>query len=309
MWRKLLCDFLQKIGFCRQQSVLVVATNPPFRITQYPFSDARDLNGDRAPTWTIAGPNTAVGVLNNVAVHARKIYAAIDSAVVSFPLRQGGDLTPTFILAGQISLPVVRTDKHGNFVVANVGETDALVQIFPAVTASISAAPDRVIVGSNTGFGMLFDIGVDLAGRIYVVNAPNPSLSFETRNILVFAAGANGNVAPAAIINPNTEFGALGVGPDGTVYVVAPGDKILVFSPGASGSVAPTAIIQGAHTKLAGPSSIAIGSDGNIYVTNGGASQPSVNIYPQGANGDTAPLAVLAGTATQLVSPGPIAVS
>ena len=79
-------------------------------------------------------------------------------------------------------MPVVRTDKHGNFVVANFGETDALVQIFPAVTASISAAPDRVIDGSNTGFRMLFDIGVDLAGRIYVVNAPNPSLSFETRN-------------------------------------------------------------------------------------------------------------------------------
>jgi hypothetical protein len=56
-------------------------------------------------------------------------------------------------------------------------------------------------VGPNTGLYDAGGVAFDAAGRLYVVNY----FGTDASHILIFAPGATGNVAPAAVIKgPNT---------------------------------------------------------------------------------------------------------
>jgi len=134
--------------------------------------------------------------------------------------------------------------------------------------------------------------------------------------LVEFAAGANGNVAPAITIGgPRSSkmVTASGIAQDanGFTYVVSPHiNTINVYSPGASGDVAPFATIKGAATGLVNPQG-AVVQGNRLYVANGPFGSgipgtPSIAVFalPFAAGVDNAaPVAVIAGPATKLLSP------
>jgi hypothetical protein len=62
--------------------------------------------------------------------------------------------------------------------------------------ASGNAAPLRVIIGSKTGIGNPGQLSEDAQGNLYVANSIANDVANASPAILVFAHGANGNVAP-----------------------------------------------------------------------------------------------------------------
>lgn len=178
--------------------------------------------------------------------------------------------------------------------------------VFVAATFSSAAAMD--------GLG---GIGVDGRGNIVVVRS-NPD------RVLVFAAGSDGDVAPARTIEGyRTDLrgpAAVAVVKSGKTYVLNANscESITVYAPGAHGDALPVAEIEGDKTGLCGGKSvgrIAVSAGGTVYVSKPDADQvlvfaagadgnaapigPAVRLFP-GAGGDAAPLAVIDGTASGL---------
>lgn len=65
-----------------------------------------------------------------------------------------------------------------------------------APPCALSLTPSRFIAGSNTQLVDPTDVAVDSSGTIYVVDKGNGPPS----KLLIYAAGANGNVAPSRAI-------------------------------------------------------------------------------------------------------------
>jgi hypothetical protein len=142
------------------------------------------------------------------------------------------------------------------------------------VEASGNVAPERTIGGSKTGITCLRQSAVDSKGYVYVANfstltKPNGPCQFEGTGsgggeILVFAPGATGNVAPVRKISGSATridyATAVAVDSAGTLYVgqtnINSGNgadsKVLRFAPGASGDVAPTASAALAYEAIDG---------------------------------------------------------
>jgi len=117
--------------------------------------------------------------------------------------------------------------------------------------------------GDNTGLAFPNAIAVDSAGKIYVANEFGGANGYGS--VTVYAAGANGNVAPTATIG-NTN----------------------VDSKGGN---------AGDNTGLISPSAIVVDSAGNIYVASDcGFDCGSIAVFPPGSNGNVAPSATLTGT-------------
>lgn len=147
-----------------------------------------------------------------------------------------------------------------------------------------SVTPSTIISGSNTGLNATFGIGVDSKGNIYAANE-------HAHSVTIFAAGANGNVAPlATIMGPqNGDCTAMGV-----PYSCC------------SGPFTGTCVD---NTGLNYPSGLTLDSSGNIYVANfiGGSGSGSITVYPAlGSSTGTlneSPTATIAGNKTGLCSP------
>ena len=163
-------------------------------------------------------------------------------------------------------------------------------------------------------------IGRDASGRIYVTNG-------GTNTVTIYAAGANGNVPPLAVIGgSNTKLTnphALALDAGGKIYVLNSAlngrSSITVYPPlGTNTGIlneAPVAAIAGSKTGLAVPAGIALDSQGNIYVAN---EEPIISrkfydygritVYPAGSNGNIAPATTISGLKTGLALPVGIAV-
>jgi hypothetical protein len=144
--------------------------------------------------------------------------------------------------------------------------------------ASGLAQPKRVISGANTQLDVPRGIAVDQSGSIYVAD-------YRKDQIVVFAPGAEGNVAPVRIIaGPHTllnhDDGALAVDGAGNLFVEQGGffqagpryhkDRLLEFPPNAQGDTQPIATYVPPHYHL---QFVAV-SDGELFVTlNQGDSQ------------------------------------
>ena len=204
--------------------------------------------------------------------------------------------SPTTSTATPTATPAAALPSQAIYVSnGNNGSANDNVLVFP-VASSGNATPTSSIGGSNTNLALSEGIALDASGRIYVANA-------YPANVDIFAAGSNGNVAPVATItNAGSAFETLGVAVDkaGNIYVTNQGGgthgNVTVYAAGASGVATPTETIVGANTLLNGPQGIAIGANGNIYVTNGSASGFSgstVLVFAPGANGNVAPIATI----------------
>jgi hypothetical protein len=130
--------------------------------------------------------------------------------------------------------------------------------------------------------------------------------SATNNSILEYAPGANGNAAPANVIQGthtginNPSFAAFD--PDGNVVVTNMGtNSVTEYVPGSNGDATPVRTIIGTHTGLSTPAAVGFDASGRMYVFNAGA-QESVTEYAPGANGDAIPVATISGATTRLLN-------
>ena len=132
-----------------------------------------------------------------------------------------------------------------------------------------------------------------IEGQILVPNyGPNA--------VSIFAAGAHGNVPPAATLSDGID-GPFSVAVDtkGKAYVVngaAIPPSLTVYAAGATGGAAPLATISGPNTDLDIPANDAVDAAGRVLVANISSSpstSDSVLIFAAGASGNVAPVAII----------------
>jgi hypothetical protein len=185
----------------------------------------------------------------------------------------------------------------------------------PSVTVYQQAAngnvkPLHTIAGSNTGLHGPYGVALDASRNVYVVNT-NGGSAF-TGSVTVYAAGANGNVAPIrTITGSNTGLFypfCIGLDSSKNMYVTNyNGQSVTVYAAGANGNAAPIRTISGGNTGLYYPIGIALGGTGKTYIAN--SSGNSVTVYAAGANGNVAPIQTITGSNTGLSQPQGIALA
>ena len=179
-----------------------------------------------------------------------RIYAAVSV----FPPTANGDVSPAKVIAGSLTTmasgpPQIAVTASGTLYVPNpaIEQADSILIFAPASSGNI--APTATLGGAATTIYTVKGIALDSAGNIYVASlAQSTSNVAESAvpSILVFAAGATGNVAPIRAIScPATTMPTIGnlrVDSAGEVFVLS-GTTILKFAAGATGNIAPAAAI------------------------------------------------------------------
>jgi lysophospholipase L1-like esterase len=297
-----------------------------FSITRYPGAG----NGNLAPDVTINGSNTGladpwgIAVASSGTIYSLSQFGGASGvgSITVYPPASNGNVAPSATIAGAntgLLYPLgIALDSSANIYVANT--LSPSITVYPAGAAG-NVAPSATIVGSATGLDFPFDVALDSKRKVYVLNFGARSGGIpNVPSITVYAAGSNGNVTPSQTISgSNTELNdPLGIASDSVnVYVANEHGgplgqgSITVYAAGSNGNVTPSATIAGSSTGLCGPSRIAIGSTGNLFVTNGcgGAiGAGSVTVYPAGSSGNVTPVATISGSNTGLNNPVGVAI-
>ncbi|HZY96866.1 MAG TPA: NHL repeat-containing protein [Candidatus Cybelea sp.] len=223
---------------------------------------------------------------------------------IAFAVNANGNVTPVQTIRGaktDLSQPGgIAVDAGGNIYITN---QPARVIAFPP-GANGNVAPLRIIEGPRTGLKFPTGIALDPGSNIYVTQFEGSS---GPGSVQVYAAGANGNVAPLRTIKggrAGLNF-PIGITLDASsnIYVASAGQfgGVTVYAAGAHGDAKPLREIRGDRTQLNNPIGIALDASGKLYVGNGQGDQ--VNVYAAGANGNVAPIRVIAGLHTKLRLP------
>jgi NHL repeat len=219
--------------------------------------------GDVAPIRSIIGApyHYAKGAAIDPVNGDLYVAKANSSAVFIYAPSANGNVAPIGIIQGSqtgLDEPYgVALDASGNVYVANAGNSS--VTIFAAGTTG-NVAPTRTISGTHTELAGPHQLVVDSSSNIYVANSAYDS---GKGSLTVYAAGANGNIAPIEAIEGSKTMldGVDGIALDGSNDIYAAnGDNnsITAYAAGASGNVAPINTIDGAKTGLDGPREIVI---------------------------------------------------
>jgi hypothetical protein len=151
------------------------------------------------------------------------------------------------------------------YVVSNFGS--GIVQVFSS-SANGYATPVKYLQGTSTQLFSPVDLAIDRAGNIYVANVTSKA----TGQILVFAAGASGNAAPAQLISSAQIILGVAVDPNQNIYAMedsqtgaVPG-AIMEFAAGTSGVATPTKVISGNATGISYGDALRFDSAGNLFV-------------------------------------------
>jgi len=134
-----------------------------------------------------------------------------------------------------------------------------------------NVAPIRTIKNGSSSALTKFDsphgMALDSSNKIYVTN--DGSIAGDLDSVTVYAAGANGNAAPIAVISgANTQLNlpqGIAIDSAGKIYVANNGsanggtDAITVYAAGANGNAAPIQTIAGSLTGLNLPAGVAVG--------------------------------------------------
>jgi sugar lactone lactonase YvrE len=202
----------------------------------------------------------------------------------------------------------VAVDAGAKIYVTNLGTGTGVSITVYASGAHGNAAPVQTIAGPNTALSFPAGIAVDQeSGDIYVADTGLGSP--PTPAVRVFAANANGNVAPIAtiagagtgIVHPN----GVALDSGGNIYISEP-SSILVFAPGSNGNVAPIRTIGGSKTLLNEATGLAFDASSNLYVSN--IDEDIITVYGVGTNGNAKPIRTIVGAKTHLGDPLGVAV-
>jgi hypothetical protein len=291
-------------------------------VTMYPVG----ATGNVAPIATIFGPDTDLDTATSIALDsAHNIYVTNGrgESVTVYAAGATGNVAPIRKISGRktgLNFPVgVGLDASGAVYVANSGATSntrwSITVYAPGATGDV--APIRTIKGHATE---LFDpqaLAVAASGTIYVLTSDKTGYP----QINVYAAGANGDARPIRTIGGAATGLDIGVLDDavakGRLYLAQPGSRrrtggsISVFDADANGNVPPERVVTGPHTRFRTPAGVAVGTSGEMYVTNafGGRTQRgSVTVYAPGANGAVKPTGMITGSATELYRPSAVTV-
>ena len=270
----------------------------------------RRANGDAAPLHTIAGVNTKLREPIGVAVdRGGSIYVADAlgsngyGSILVYAANADGNVAPAAKIDAGLDTPLgVALDSNGNVYVAN--NQGQSITVYAAKTYQLI----RTIVGGNT---RLYPVGLtlDASGKLYVVNFDEDGSGPGW--VTVYPAGADGDVKPIQKIQghrtgleaPN---GGIAVDGGGNLYVTdiaaPPAQGVFVFAPGANGDAKPIRTIAGPKTQLTDASGLALGAQGNAFVTNEGpaSAASSVVVFEAHARGDVAPIREIDGAQTGL---------
>jgi hypothetical protein len=223
-----------------------------------------------------------------------------------------GDVRPVQTFQGDLGQPEgIAVDTARNIYVAS-GSADIPIRDWVTVYAAGShgyVTPIQTINGAKTGICHADGVAVDANRDIYVVNTNYPGSKPHCgrgSNLLVFAAGASGNVAPIRKIQGSkTHIGlptGIAVDVAGNAYVMNSAG-VVVYAPGANGNVKPIQTVSGSNTGLTAPKGIAVDAASNIYITNSAASYgSSINVFAAGSDGNVAPIKIIQGKRTRLDS-------
>lgn len=224
-------------------------------------------------------------------------------SITVYPVGATGNVAPAAVIAGSltgIDLPYgVALDASGNIYVTNFDNNS--IRIY-AAGANGNVSPAATIMGSNTELLDPEGIGIDPSnGSIYVQSLNGPS---GNPSILVFPAGSNGNVPPAAAIEGSktglTDPVDLALDGSANIYDADVGNFINVYAAGTAGNKRPTRKIKGALTKLNLPFGVAVDASSKVYAANNGGGESSITVYAAGASGNVAPIQRIKGRRIQL---------
>jgi hypothetical protein len=281
---------------------------------------ALSANGDAAPLQNIIGSNTGLNDPQGIAVNgSHKMYVPnhLINSVTVFAKGANGNVVPINTISGAntgLNRPNgISLDKSRNIYVANssnVTNGPGSVTVY-APGANGDVTPIRTLIGASTGLNLPSALTLDPKGKIYVANC-GCGTSSPPSSVTVYAAGADGNVAPIRKIS-GSHTGLdipYGVAVDAglNVYVANAGSfTVTVYAKGAHGNVSPIRTIGGSNTGINLPEEIAIDANGKLYVVNCGCgpvtAPSSVTVYAAGANGNVAPIQTITGADTGLNQP------
>lgn len=193
----------------------------------------------------------------DITVYAAKTYDLIRTITSSGSF--GLCYADGIALDGAGNTYVVDTNYSGRDV--SSGSAGVILVFGPGANGNV--LPIQTIAGPRTRLTAPYGIAATSRGEIYVTNYANKRPYPE---ILVFAAGANGNVKPIRTIRgPATQLYGTGIALTrrGTIFVA--NDPyfgpytITAYRPDARGNAPPIREIGGNNTRLAMPSAVAVG--------------------------------------------------
>ncbi len=244
-------------------------------------------NGATSPTIQITGPHTgfyphcAVGLAVD---RASNLYAARDCSggrVQVWVPGITGDVGPNAVINGPYSYgPVVSMalDTANNLYTTSYNVNKIIV--WPAFMDG-NVLPIREISGPLTQLHDPWGMAFDKAGDLYVVNIDE---------ILEFAPGATGNVAPIAVIKSSgwpIDSSSVVIDKKGQIITTSEeGSSILVFAHGASGTVAPVNTITYAYQL----DCVTVDSSQNFWVLGLGVANPLILEFASTARGKSYPI-------------------
>jgi 6-phosphogluconolactonase (cycloisomerase 2 family) len=248
------------VGVDRSDNIYV--TNMDDVITVY----APNATGNEAPTRTIIGQayHQPKGIAIDPSNGDIYVARANNNAIFIYAAGASGSVSPIGKIQGSqtgLDYPFgVALDKNGKIYVTNTddGTGSGSVTVYAAGSTG-NVAPIQTISGTRTELAGPQQLAVDSSSNIYVANSASDS---GKGSLTVYAAGANGNVAPSETIEGSkTKLeGPGGIALDGSnnMYAANGNNSITVYAAGSNGNVAPINTISGSKTGLDGPRGILI---------------------------------------------------
>jgi hypothetical protein len=278
-----------------------------------------DAHGDVTPIRTINGSNTGLNGPDGVALDADKniFVANFSNSVTAYAAGADGNVTPIRTISGSntgLNTPVgVALDADGNIYIVNAALNHWSVTVY-AASANGNVAPIRTITGPNTGLIEPTSVALDSSAEVFVANDTCFRRGYCVPDqVTVYAAGANGDVAPIRTISgPDTKLDhpqGIALDSESHIYVTNFFYKpsVTVYAAGASGNAPPIRTIRGSSTRLKSPGGIALDADGYVYIinfpNNGKPDDNSVTAYGPGATGNVRPIQRIHGSKTGLDAP------
>lgn len=176
---------------------------------------APGAHDDAAPISTISGSNTGltpptggqgplgIALDKKGAIYTTARFFGPTGGVLVFAPGSNGNVAPAAAISGSSTLlsnPFgIAVDANGNIYVAN-DSTSGITVYAPGSTGNV--APIRQINGPQTELGDVRALAVDASGKIYAGSVFGGTFW----HISVFPPGANGDVAPTAIISTPSLF-------------------------------------------------------------------------------------------------------